>query len=57
MTVANASRNVTKEMHEGINGSGKTLYMVVTVCTQTGRWLHSEDFTNKAEAMHWMKWC
>ncbi|MFY8201927.1 MAG: hypothetical protein ACOVLE_14725 [Pirellula staleyi] len=59
MTTVNAavSRNVSKELREGVSGSGDTMHMVCTVCNRTGSWLHIEYFKSKAEAMHWMKWC
>jgi len=44
------------EMAEGVDGSGRTIYFVNTVCNKTGRWLWMERFTSKKEAEHWMKW-
>ncbi len=55
-TATTPRRKTHKEMHEGINGSGNAVYLVVTVCDETGRWLWQERFTNKQEAEHWMKW-
>ena len=45
-----------KELHEGVNGSGNTTWMVVTVSQATGQWDHIEHFSNKAEAENWMTW-
>jgi hypothetical protein len=45
-----------KELHEGVNGKGGTVYMVVTVNSTTGAWLHIERFDTKAEAEAWIKW-
>jgi hypothetical protein len=45
-----------KEITEGVSGNGSTIYLVVTVCDLTGRWIHTERFTNKAEAASWAKW-
>ena len=44
-----------KEMHEGMNGSGQKIHMVVTVGAN-GRWVWIESFTNKAEADSWIKY-
>ena len=56
MTTATQPTKAThKELHNGVGGNGATQYMVVTVCDATGRWLHTETFTNKAEAESWMK--
>jgi hypothetical protein len=43
------------ELHDGINGSGKIIYLVVAVDAQ-GNWGFIHYFTNKAEAECWMKW-
>lgn len=45
-----------KEMVEGIDGTGRTMWMVVTVDVETGRWIWTERFTSKREAECWMKW-
>lgn len=49
-----------KELHEGVGGSGDTIYMVVTVetdiVTKIDRWSHIEKFKNKAEAKCWLRW-
>jgi len=45
-----------KEIHNGINGSGNTVWIVVTVCDTTGRWLWQETFTREAEAKSWFKY-
>ncbi len=39
---------------EGVNGSGKTIYLVVTEVD--GRWVHTEKFFNKAEAERWLEY-
>ena len=44
------------ELHEGISGSGNTVWMVVTVRDSDGSWFHVEKFTSKAEADNWMIW-
>jgi hypothetical protein len=44
-----------KELHKGINGSGQTIYLVVTV-DESGRWIWTERFNSKPEAECWMKW-
>ncbi len=44
-----------KELHTGINGSGATVYLVVTV-SETGGWKHIEKFDTEAEALNWIKW-
>ena len=49
-------KNSYYEIKEGINGSGETKYMVVTVERGTGRWIHTEDFKTLAEAKNWIKW-
>ena len=63
MTRKNTTRKNTKqqakthrELVEGWNGSGNTVYMVCTVSNETGNWLWIERFDTKAEALHWMKW-
>ena len=43
------------EMSEGVGGNGNAIYLVNTICNLTGRWLHTERFTNKAEAESWLK--
>ena len=48
--------NTHKELHEGTNGDGSKKYMVVTVCNETDRWIHTESFTNENEAKNWMEW-
>lgn len=42
-----------KEIHEGYNGSGRRVHLVVTVDDKTGRWLWTETFTSQAEAISW----
>ena len=44
-----------KELHEGIDGSGHKLFMVVTL-NAAGRWVWIERFTNEAEARNWIRW-
>ena len=44
-----------KEIHTGVNGSGLTIWHVVTV-GKTGSWDHIETFKTKAEAESWIKW-
>jgi hypothetical protein len=44
-----------KEIHQGTNGSGETIWHVVTI-NQSGDWRHMETFKSKAEAECWMKW-
>ena len=44
----------TKELHEGINGSGNTIWIVATV--KDGIWMWQERFMNKKEAECWLKW-
>lgn len=43
------------ELHEGISGSGNTIFLVVAVDAD-GNWIHTEKFASKAEALNWMKW-
>ena len=45
-----------KELHEGINGNGNTVYLVVTVRDSDGSWRHTERFDSKSEAEAWKKW-
>ncbi len=45
----------TKELHTGTNGSGDTIWMVVTV-DPAGAWKWIERFDTKAEARNWMRW-
>ena len=45
----------TKELHEGINGSGNKVWTVAIV-NETGRWIFMHRFTNKEEALNWIKW-
>jgi len=47
--------NRTKELHDGINGKGNPIHLVVTV-NADGSWHHVERFENKAEALCWMGW-
>jgi hypothetical protein len=42
------------EIYEGMNGSGQQVWIVATVVN--GSWMHTETFTNKAEAENWAKW-
>lgn len=44
----------THYITEGVNGSGKTVYMVITDID--GRWVHTERFSTLAEAQSWLKW-
>ena len=44
-----------KELHTGVNGSGNTVYLVVTVNAQ-GQWVWIERFDSKAEAESWLKY-
>ena len=46
--------NKTNYITEGVNGSGQTVYMVVTEVD--GRWTHIERFTSLKEAQSWLKW-
>ena len=46
----------TYELHEGISGNGSTIWLVVAV-NPAGQWVFTHKFTNKAEALNWMKWC
>jgi hypothetical protein len=43
------------ELHEGVNGNGNTMWMVVAV-DANGNWRHTHYFDNKAEATCWMKY-
>lgn len=43
------------ELRTGVNGSGHTLYMAVTVRFD-GSWKWVERFTDKAECLNWIKW-
>jgi hypothetical protein len=43
------------ELMEGIGGNGNTVYMVVTINTETGEYLWIETFTRKAEALAWLR--
>ena len=45
----------TKELREGINGSGHTMWMVVSVDAD-GNWKHIEYFDSKAEALCWLQY-
>lgn len=45
-----------KELHEGIGGNGRTVYLVVTVRDADGSWRYTEPFTNEAEAISWLNW-
>ena len=45
-----------KELIEGVGGSGQTIYIVAVVCDVTGKWLHTEKFNRKAEALCWLEW-
>lgn len=44
----------SKEKHNGVNGSGNQVFLIVTV--QNNEWIWIETFTNEAEADNWMKW-
>jgi len=44
----------TKELHEGVNGSGNKIWIVVTV--KNGLWIWQEYFVNENEAKCWLKW-
>jgi len=44
------------EKHNGTNGSGEAIFLIVTVSDENGEWLHIETFTNEAEANNWIKW-
>lgn len=46
----------TYELHEGVAGNGATTYLVVAV-NVFGNWTYTHHFTNKAEALAWMKYC
>ena len=54
----NTNENVTvkthKELHEGYDGRGNIMYMVITVKDETGQYLWTEYFKNKAEALNWL---
>lgn len=57
MTTQTTTKPAThKEITEGVNGSGKTVYLVNTVCDVTGRWIHTERFNTKSEAESWVKY-
>ena len=58
MTTQNEVRSttVTRELVEGVSGNGNAVYMVVTICQKTQRWLHTEKFKIKAEAECWLKY-
>ena len=45
-----------KEIKEGVSGSGKTIFLVNTVCDVTGQWIHTERFQTLAEAKSWVKY-
>jgi hypothetical protein len=55
LTALEGRRTSHKEINTGLSGSGKTVWMVCTVCVN-GSWKHVERFDNEAEARHWMKW-
>ena len=54
--MANAQGNTHRILTDGLDGSGHTVYMVVTVDNKTGNWLHIERFASKEEAECWLKW-
>jgi hypothetical protein len=43
------------ELHEGLNGSGNTVYLVVRV-NAAGDWLFIHRFSAKEAAFNWMKY-
>ena len=45
----------TFELREGINGSGRPVYLVEVLQNGKSVWIHY--FKSKAEAENWMKWC
>lgn len=45
-----------KELKEGVNGSGNTVFLVFTIRDSDGACLHVEYFNSKAEAENWIKW-
>ncbi len=47
--------NTHKEIVTGTNGSGKDVWIVVTIDVN-GNWIWQEHFTNKAEAESWLKY-
>ena len=56
MTTEAAQSNTKKEIHNGVACNGNVKYMVVTVCNDTGRWIHWEDFASLDEAKSWAKY-
>jgi len=62
MTTADQKMNsakTTREIREGVNGSGNRVWLVFTFKTndegkQFTDWI--ETFKSEAEAKHWMKW-
>jgi len=44
----------TKEINEGINGSGQKIWIVFTL--KDGNVIWMEKFDNKSEAESWVKW-
>ena len=52
------SNKVTREISEGLGGSGEKLWIVVTEWTRQGDGVvmsAHERFDNKAEAEHWVR--
>lgn len=58
MTTQNQKSQIRKthEIHEGVNGRGNTMWMVITINVDTGQYLWTEYFDNKAEAENWLEW-
>lgn len=54
-TVSQAKK-ITRELREGVNGSGKRIWVVFGIDAATGRVESMEKFSTEAEAMHWIKW-
>ena len=49
-------KKITRELREGINGSGRKIWVVFGIDAATGRVESMEKFLTEAEAMHWIKW-
>lgn len=53
-TNTNTNTDNARTLEQGINGSGHTVWIVVT--WKNGGWHHAERFTCKGEALNWMRW-
>jgi hypothetical protein len=54
MNIQDLHQGKTKEIHHGYDGSGKKIFIVVTV--KDGLWIWQERFKSEKEAIAWMRY-